>query len=112
MPPDVSRAIRLVAQLTPPGFRRRAHMSTVSTGQTYTVASGQTDMTGIVLSNGLDVITGGTLGNTIVSGGAIIGSGIDTTINNGGDNGGGFEDVVSKASASGTSIEGGTVEVE
>jgi FkbM family methyltransferase len=100
-------------------------MSTVSTGQTYIVASGQTDMTDIVLSNGLDVLTGGTLGNTIVSGGAIIGSGIDTTINSGGDKaidttdtatgtivyGGGFEDVLSEANASGTSIEGGTVEV-
>jgi FkbM family methyltransferase len=93
-------------------------MSTVSTGQAYTVASGQTDTTDIVL-------TGGTLSNTIVSGGAITGSGIDTTINSGGDkavdtdgtatgtivHGGGFEVVVSEGT-SGTSIEGGTVEVE
>src|SRR5262249_6057906 len=97
-----------------------------STGQTYTLASGQTDTTDVVLSNRLDVLTGGTLRNTIVSGGAITGSWIETTINTGGDkavdtgdtatgtivHGGGFEDVVSEGSTSGTSIEGGTVEVE
>jgi len=45
---------------------------TVSSGQTYTVSSGETDINDIVLSGGeLDVISGGTASGTIVSGGVV-----------------------------------------
>jgi len=48
---------------------------TVSSGQTYSVSSGQTDIGDIVLAGGtLDVLSGGVISNTIDSGTTVVGS--------------------------------------
>ena len=67
-------------------------MTTVSSGQTYTVSSGQTDFGDIVLAGGtLDVLFGGVISNTIDSGTVQVGLGdgsggtaIGTTVVSGG----------------------------
>jgi autotransporter passenger strand-loop-strand repeat protein len=77
-------------------------MTTISSGQTHTVSSGQTDTGDIVLGGGtLDVLSGGTISNTVDSGGAdnVAGSAVDTTVSSGG-----YETVLSGGSASGTIV--------
>jgi len=78
---------------------------TVSSGQTYTVSSGETDINDTVVSGGiLNVLSGGTIINTAdsyviyLSGGTASG----TTINSGGS-----EQVLSGSTASGTTVLNG-----
>jgi autotransporter passenger strand-loop-strand repeat protein len=58
-------------------------MTTVSSGQTYNVSSGQTDTGDIVVPGGtLDVLSGGTIINTANNGGTdnVYGSATDTVL--------------------------------
>jgi autotransporter passenger strand-loop-strand repeat protein len=99
-------------------------MVTVSSGQTYTVSSGQTDIGDVVLAGGtLDVLSGGVISSTTDSGNVQVGSGgtaFGTTVNFGGVevvlegsavetivNSGGILDVIFLGSASSTTVNSG-----